>query len=69
MAFQGWPEEAPGFYEGLAADYSRTYWTRHKAAHEEQVRGPVAALLAELEPEYGEARIFRPRHDIQFVAG
>jgi uncharacterized protein (TIGR02453 family) len=66
MAFQGWPEEALDFYEGLAADNSRTYWTRHKALYEEQVRGPMAALVAELEPEYGEARIFRPHRDIRF---
>ena len=68
MTFQGWPEEALDFYDGLAADNSRTYWTRHKAVYEVQVRGPMAALLAELEPEYGEARIFRPHRDIRFAA-
>ena len=66
MAFPGRPEEALDFYEGLAADNSRTYWTRHKALYEEQVRGPMAAPAAELEPEYGAARIFRPYRDIRF---
>jgi uncharacterized protein (DUF2461 family) len=68
VAFPGWPEEPLDFYDGVAADNSRTYWTRHKAVNEEQVRGPVAALLAELEPEYGAAWIFRPHRDIRFAA-
>jgi uncharacterized protein (TIGR02453 family) len=66
MAFQGWPEEALDFYEGLEADNSRTYWTRHKAIYEEKVLGPLAELLAELEPEFGGAKIFRPYRDVRF---
>lgn len=66
MAFQGWPEEALDFYEGLEADNSRTYWTRHKAIYEEEVLGPMAELLAELEPELGGAKIFRPYRDVRF---
>ena len=31
MSFQGWPEEALDFYEGLEADNSKAYWTAHKA--------------------------------------
>jgi uncharacterized protein (DUF2461 family) len=66
LAFQEGPEEALDFYDGVAADNSRTCWTRHKAVHEEQVRDPVDALLAELEPEYGAAWIFHPYRDIRF---
>ena len=32
MAFSGWPEEALDFYDGLAADNTKTYWTAHKAS-------------------------------------
>lgn len=66
MAFQGWPAEALEFYEGLAADNSKTYWTRHKAVYEEKVRGPMAELMDELAAEFGEAKIFRPYRDVRF---
>src|SRR5256884_8720761 len=66
MAFGGWPAEAIEFYEGLEADNSKTYWQENKAVYEELVRGPMDALIAELAPEYGEGRIFRPYRDVRF---
>ncbi|GAB3415847.1 DUF2461 domain-containing protein [Flindersiella endophytica] len=66
MAFGGWPAEALEFYDGLLADNSKAYWTEHKAAYEELVRAPMLALLAELEPEFGAGRIFRPFRDMRF---
>ncbi len=68
MAFSGWPAEALEFYEGLEADNSKTYWTAHKATYDEVVYGPMAALLADLEPEFGAGKIFRPFRDIRFSA-
>lgn len=68
MAFRGWPAEALEFFEGLEADNSKTYWQRNKALYETAVRGPMEELLAELEPEFGESRIFRPYRDIRFSA-
>ncbi len=67
MGFSGFPDEAFEFYEGLAADNSKTYWTAHKQVYEEAVRAPLVALLAELEPEFGPARIFRPYRDVRFA--
>jgi uncharacterized protein (TIGR02453 family) len=66
MAFRGWPAEALEFYEGLAADNSRAYWQDHKAQYERDVRAPMAELLAELEPEFGPGRIYRPYRDVRF---
>jgi uncharacterized protein (TIGR02453 family) len=66
MAFRGWPAEAIEFYEGLEADNSKSYWQENKAVYEEVVRGPMDELLAELAPEFGEGRIFRPYRDIRF---
>ena len=60
MSFSGWPEEALDFYEGLAADNSKTYWTSQKAVYEEKVLRPMSDLLEELGPEFGEGKIFRP---------
>jgi uncharacterized protein (TIGR02453 family) len=68
MAFRGWPLEALDFYEGLEADNSKTYWTAHKAVYEEKVLAPMTALLAELEPEFGAGKIFRPYRDVRFSA-
>ncbi|BCJ46914.1 TIGR02453 family protein [Actinoplanes ianthinogenes] len=66
MTFRGWPVEALEFYEGLAADNSKTYWTRHLEFYESRVRGPMAELLAALEPEFGPGKIFRPYRDVRF---
>jgi uncharacterized protein (TIGR02453 family) len=66
MPFRGWPEEAVEFYEGLEADNSKTYWQLHKETYERAVLAPMEELLNELEPEFGEGRIFRPYRDIRF---
>ncbi len=66
MSFSGWPEEALDFYEGLAADNSKTYWTRHKGIYEAKVLGPMSCLLEELAPEFGATKIFRPYRDVRF---
>ena len=66
MTFQGFPDEGLVFYEGLEADNSKTYWTRNKAAYDEHVRGPLLALLEELAPDFGTAKVFRPYRDVRF---
>jgi uncharacterized protein (TIGR02453 family) len=66
MAFSGWPEEALDFYEGLAADNSKTYWTRHRQTYDASVLRPMTELVEELSPEFGEAKIFRPYRDVRF---
>jgi len=68
VAFRGFSDEALEFFEGLEADNSKAYWTEHKAVYEEQVRGPMEELLAELERKYGEGKIFRPYRDVRFSA-
>ena len=65
--FDGFPERALIFYEGLEADNSKPYWTDHKAVYEECVQAPMLALLAELEPEFGAAKFFRPYRDVRFA--
>jgi uncharacterized protein (TIGR02453 family) len=66
VKFAGFPEQALVFYEGLEADNSKPYWTDHKAEYEECVLAPMEALLAELEPEFGPAKLFRPYRDVRF---
>ena len=66
MSFQGWPEEALEFYEGLEADNSKTYWLAHKQVYDNSVLLPMSELMAELEPDHGESKIFRPYRDVRF---
>ncbi len=66
MAFQGWPDTAVAFYEGLEADNSKTYWLDHKEVYERDVKAPMDALLAELTAEFGETKLFRPYRDTRF---
>jgi len=66
VAFTGWPVEAVEFYEGLEDDNSRAYWHAHKTVYEQSVKGPMQALLAELEHDFGPGRIFRPNRDVRF---
>jgi uncharacterized protein (TIGR02453 family) len=66
VSFEGFPDEGLVFYEGLEADNSKTYWTRHKAAYDEHVKAPLLAMLEELAPEFGTAKVFRPYRDVRF---
>jgi uncharacterized protein (TIGR02453 family) len=66
VTFPGFGEAVVDFYEGLEADNSKAYWTDNKALYEEHVRAPMLALLADLEPEFGTGKVFRPYRDVRF---
>ncbi|HEX7199593.1 MAG TPA: DUF2461 domain-containing protein, partial [Dongiaceae bacterium] len=40
----------------------------HRKQYENDVKAPMVALLADLEPEFGPARLSRPNRDIRFSA-
>jgi uncharacterized protein (TIGR02453 family) len=65
-AFPGFADEAFEFYGGLERDNSKAYWTANKKTYDEHVRDPMRALLAELEPDFGDGKVFRPNRDIRF---
>jgi uncharacterized protein (TIGR02453 family) len=66
--FAGWPDEALEFYEGLEADNSKAYWEPRKGVYERAVKGPMEALIREVEDEFGPFKIMRPYRDIRFSA-
>ena len=66
MTFEGFPDQALVFYEGLAADNSKAYWADNKSVYDECVAEPMKELLAELEPTFGTAKLFRPYRDVRF---
>jgi uncharacterized protein (TIGR02453 family) len=65
--FEGFPEAALDFYEDLEMDNTRSFWTAHKEMYETSVRAPMVALLAELEPEFGTAKVYRPYRDVRYA--
>jgi uncharacterized protein (TIGR02453 family) len=66
VTFTGIPTAALDFYEDLEADNSKSFWTAHKHVYDECVRAPFEALAAELEKEFGPAKLFRPYRDVRF---
>ncbi|HKT82878.1 MAG TPA: DUF2461 domain-containing protein [Solirubrobacterales bacterium] len=68
QTFKGWTGDFQGFFIGLKLDNSKTYFEAHRRQYEDDVKGPMQALLAELEPEFGTAKLARPNRDIRFSA-
>jgi uncharacterized protein (TIGR02453 family) len=66
VTFTGFGDGAVEFYDGLIADNSKAYWTDQRAVYEADVRAPMLALLADLEPEFGPGKVFRPYRDVRF---
>jgi uncharacterized protein (TIGR02453 family) len=67
-AFTGFGEGVIDFYDGLAVDNSKAYWSDHRELYEADVKAPMQALVTALEPEFGPGKIFRPYRDVRFSA-
>jgi uncharacterized protein (TIGR02453 family) len=66
MSFAGWPGEAVEFFEDLEEDNTKSFWQVHIETYEISVKRPMEELLAELEPEFGAGKLFRPYRDVRF---
>jgi len=66
--FTGWKGDFQGFFVGLKLNNSKAYFDAHRKQYDEEVKGPMVALLADLEPEFGAAHLSRPNRDIRFAA-
>ncbi len=64
--FAGFPPPAWLFYEQLTANNSREFFADHREVFETCVRDPMLALTAELAPEFGDFKVFRPHRDVRF---
>ena len=67
VSFAGFPVAALDFYEDLETDNTKSFWEAHKRVYDESVKAPMMALTAELEPEFGAAKVFRPYRDVRFA--
>jgi uncharacterized protein (TIGR02453 family) len=65
--FQGFPVAALDFYDDLEMDNTKSFWTAHKQVYDTAVKAPMTALVTALEPEFGQAKIFRPYRDVRFA--
>ena len=67
MSFTGFPVAALDFYDDLEMDNTKSFWEAHKAVWKDSVEAPMKSLVAELEPEFGPAKVFRPYRDVRFA--
>jgi uncharacterized protein (TIGR02453 family) len=66
MAFEGFPIAALDFYDDLEVNNSKAFWEANKHIYQEAVLGPMCTLCAELEAEFGAAKIYRPYRQVRF---
>lgn len=65
--FGGWKGDFRGYFLGLRANNNKQWFEAHRRQYEDDVKAPLVALLADLEPEFGPARrVSRPNRDIRF---
>lgn len=65
--FQGFPVAAFDFYDDLEMDNTKSFWEAHKSVWLTAVKEPMTALMAELAPGFGPAKVFRPYRDVRFA--
>ena len=60
------PRSAAAFFRDLRSHNDRSWWLANKDRFERVVAAPVAALVADLEREFGPIHRFRPYRDVRF---
>lgn len=68
MEFSGLDPDAVAFFAELRTDNTKRWWAQNKERYERAVRRPFEALGAQLQPEFGAVKIFRPYRDVRFSA-
>lgn len=64
--FTGFPLSGPRFYDEIERNNNRAFWAANKDRWERDVRDPMRALVAALEPEFGPGALLRPHRDLRF---
>lgn len=67
--FTGFPREAFTFWTKLAKNNTREWFHANKDVYERACRQPLQALIEELKPLYGPAKISRINRDMRFARG
>lgn len=66
MAFSGFTTEATKFFDALADNNNRTFFTEHRDTYDRAIRQPLEDLLGEVQDRYGAGRVMRPNRDVRF---
>ncbi|MEZ5102396.1 MAG: DUF2461 domain-containing protein [Thermoleophilia bacterium] len=67
MRFEGFGAGAVAWFEGLERDNAKRYMDATRATFEDEVRGPLEALLVEVAAGVGgEVKVFRQNRDVRF---
>ncbi len=66
QGFTGFPPELFTFLGGLEANNSKAYWQANRHIWTKVIQPTVEHLMADLEPEFGALRTFRPNRDVRF---
>ena len=64
--FRGWPKSALTWFDDLDANNNREWFHSNKKTYDDDVRGPMEALLHELHGEFGDGVLSRPNRDTRF---
>jgi uncharacterized protein (DUF2461 family) len=64
--FTGWPTTGPALLARIAAENTRELWVACREQHERELRAPMRAMAAALEPEFGPVRVFRAHANRRF---
>ena len=67
--FKGFPREAFSFWSRLAKNNDRDWFQANKDVYERACRAPLQALIDDLKPLYGPAKISRINRDMRFARG
>lgn len=65
--FAGFPREAITFFRSLEKNNNRDWFQANKETYERACRGPMQALMDELQPKLGRSKISRINRDIRFT--
>ncbi len=69
--FMGFPHQALDFYDDLEVDNTKSYWEKHKATYDNDIKAPMTALVTALAPEFAldgkTYKVFRPYRDVRFA--
>jgi uncharacterized protein (TIGR02453 family) len=67
----GFPEAALDFYDDLEVDNTKSYWDKHKATYDNDIKAPMTALVSALASEFAldgkSFKVFRPYRDVRFA--
>jgi uncharacterized protein (TIGR02453 family) len=69
--FGGFPVAALDFYDDLEVDNTKSYWAKHRATYDNDIKAPMTALVTALAPEFAldakTYKVFRPYRDVRFA--